>query len=52
MHGFGYGILKALVTDIEPDARVKEAMNEINAAQKAASGRDRERRKWPNASSE
>lgn len=34
MEGFGYGILKALVTDIEPDARVKEAMNEINAAQR------------------
>jgi regulator of protease activity HflC (stomatin/prohibitin superfamily) len=34
MHGFGYGILKALVTDLEPDARVKEAMNEINAAQR------------------
>lgn len=32
MDGFGYGILKALVTDIEPDARVKESMNEINAA--------------------
>jgi regulator of protease activity HflC (stomatin/prohibitin superfamily) len=34
MEGFGYGIVKALVTDIEPDARVKEAMNEINAAQR------------------
>lgn len=34
MEGFGYGILKALVTDIEPDARVKEAMNEINHAQR------------------
>ena len=34
MEGFGYGILKALVTDIEPDARVKEAMNEINYAQR------------------
>ena len=34
MEGFGYGILKALVTDIEPDRRVKEAMNEINAAQR------------------
>jgi regulator of protease activity HflC (stomatin/prohibitin superfamily) len=34
MENFGYGILKALVTDIEPDARVKEAMNEINAAQR------------------
>src|SRR5688572_10445302 len=34
MEGFGYGILKALVTDIDPDPRVKEAMNEINAAQR------------------
>lgn len=34
MEGFGYGILKALVTDIEPDLRVKEAMNEINYAQR------------------
>jgi regulator of protease activity HflC (stomatin/prohibitin superfamily) len=34
MEGFGYGILKALVTDIEPDSRVKDAMNEINAAQR------------------
>ena len=34
MEGFGYGILKALVTDIDPDARVKESMNEINAAQR------------------
>lgn len=34
MEGFGYGIVKTLVTDIEPDARVKEAMNEINAAQR------------------
>ena len=34
MEGFGYGIVKALVTDIEPDTRVKEAMNEINAAQR------------------
>ncbi len=32
MGDFGYGILKALVTDIDPDAKVKEAMNEINAA--------------------
>ena len=32
--GFGYGIMKALVTDIDPDARVKESMNEINAAQR------------------
>ncbi len=34
MDGFGYGILKALVTDIDPDLRVKESMNEINAAQR------------------
>jgi regulator of protease activity HflC (stomatin/prohibitin superfamily) len=34
MEGFGYGILKALVTDIDPDPKVKEAMNEINAAQR------------------
>lgn len=34
MGEFGYGILKALVTDIDPDAKVKEAMNEINAAQR------------------
>jgi regulator of protease activity HflC (stomatin/prohibitin superfamily) len=34
MEGFGYGILKALVTDIDPDARVKVAMNEINHAQR------------------
>jgi len=32
MAEFGYDILKALVTDIEPDSKVKEAMNEINAA--------------------
>src|SRR5207302_352097 len=34
MDGFGYGIVKALVTDIDPDHKVKEAMNEINAAQR------------------
>ncbi len=34
MDDFGYGILKALVTDIDPDAKVKESMNEINAAQR------------------
>lgn len=26
---FGYEILQALVTDIDPDARVKSAMNEV-----------------------
>jgi regulator of protease activity HflC (stomatin/prohibitin superfamily) len=34
MAEFGYGIVKALVTDIDPDHKVKEAMNEINAAQR------------------
>lgn len=34
MEGFGYGILKALVTDIDPDPKVKISMNEINAAQR------------------
>ena len=34
MNDFGYGIVKALVTDIDPDAKVKEAMNEINATQR------------------
>ena len=34
MDDFGYGIVKALVTDIDPDANVKESMNQINAAQR------------------
>ncbi len=34
MNDFGYDILKALITDIEPDTHVKKAMNEINAAQR------------------
>jgi regulator of protease activity HflC (stomatin/prohibitin superfamily) len=34
MNEFGYIILKALVTDIVPDAKVKAAMNDINAAQR------------------
>ncbi len=36
MAGFGYEIGKVLVTEIEPDAKVKAAMNEINAAQREA----------------
>jgi regulator of protease activity HflC (stomatin/prohibitin superfamily) len=32
MDDFGYLIVKALVTDIDPDERVKASMNEINAA--------------------
>jgi regulator of protease activity HflC (stomatin/prohibitin superfamily) len=34
MDDFGYNIIKALVTDIDPDDKVEEAMNEINAAQR------------------
>ena len=34
MQDFGYEIIKALVTDINPDAKVKASMNEINAAQR------------------
>jgi len=34
MDSYGYFIVQALVTDIEPDATVKKAMNEINAAQR------------------
>lgn len=34
MSDFGYEIERALVTDIEPDAKVKTAMNEINAAER------------------
>ena len=41
MNEFGYDIVKALVTDIEPDAKVKQAMNEINAAQRFALQRPR-----------
>lgn len=34
MSDFGYSILKALVTNIDPDERVKIAMNEINEQQR------------------
>jgi regulator of protease activity HflC (stomatin/prohibitin superfamily) len=34
MGGYGYTILHALVNDIVPAAKVKEAMNEINAARR------------------
>jgi regulator of protease activity HflC (stomatin/prohibitin superfamily) len=42
MAAFGYEIVNVLVTDIIPDAKVKSAMNDINAAQReqvAASAR-------------
>mmetsp|Transcript_1608 Transcript_1608/g.1914 ORF Transcript_1608/g.1914 Transcript_1608/m.1914 type:complete len:244 (+) Transcript_1608:28-759(+) len=32
MDNFGYTIVQALVTDVNPDQRVKNAMNEINAS--------------------
>ncbi len=34
MINYGYDIIKALVTDIDPDQQVKEAMNRINAAER------------------
>ena len=34
MNEYGYGIVKALVTDIDPDREVKNAMNRINAAER------------------
>jgi regulator of protease activity HflC (stomatin/prohibitin superfamily) len=34
MNDYGYGIIKALVTDIDPDQAVKNAMNHINAAER------------------
>jgi regulator of protease activity HflC (stomatin/prohibitin superfamily) len=34
MDGYGYGIVKALVTDIDPDHEVKISMNRINAAER------------------
>ena len=37
MAEYGYAIIKALITDIDPDHKVKDAMNRVNAAK-----RDRE----------
>jgi len=34
MSGYGFDIIKTLVTDIDPDAQVKEAMNRINASER------------------
>ena len=34
MMEYGYNIIKTLVTDIDPDAQVKEAMNRINASER------------------
>lgn len=34
MAGYGISILQALVTDLSPDSRVRDAMNEINASKR------------------
>ncbi|MDR1876921.1 MAG: SPFH domain-containing protein [Flavobacteriaceae bacterium] len=34
MQSYGYSIVKALVTDIDPDEQVKHAMNRINSAER------------------
>ncbi len=34
MSGYGYDIIKTLVTDIDPDVQVKNAMNRINASER------------------
>ena len=34
MTAYGYIIVKTLITKVEPDAEVKQSMNEINAAQR------------------
>ncbi len=34
MDEYGYSIIKALITDIDPDHKVKDAMNRINAAKR------------------
>lgn len=34
MHGYGITILNALITDLSPDSKVRNAMNEINASKR------------------
>lgn len=34
MNDYGYDIIKTLITDIDPDEQVKEAMNRINASER------------------
>jgi regulator of protease activity HflC (stomatin/prohibitin superfamily) len=34
MTGYGYQILQTLITDLDPDQRVKNAMNEINSSKR------------------
>jgi regulator of protease activity HflC (stomatin/prohibitin superfamily) len=42
MNDYGYDIIKALVTDIDPDAEVKHAMNRINAAERIKTAAEHE----------
>ena len=44
MSTFGYEIVNVLVTDIVPDAKVKSAMNDINAAQREQVAANAQRR--------
>ena len=41
MSTYGYVIVKTLITKVEPDAEVKQSMNEINAAQRKTCGSSR-----------
>jgi len=34
MSGYGYSIIQALITDLDPDSKVKNAMNEINSSKR------------------
>lgn len=43
MRSYGYYIVKTLVTDIDPDSQVKQAMNRINAAEKEKLAAEAER---------
>ena len=47
MHGFGYAITNSLVTDLQPEASVKHAMNRINATEReqVAAGNEAEAQK-------
>ena len=51
MDDFGYGIVGSLVTDIDPDHKVKDSMNEINACllYTSPSPRDRTRYRMPSS---
>ena len=46
MTTYGYIIVKTLITKVEPDAEVKQSMNEINAAQRISGS---QRKNWREA---